>query len=75
MDTDRVIELLEEIRALQRQQVEGQQQALRNQQEAIRAQHVAMARGRKLQAALGIVIAVVLITVLVLLRFVLRRYS
>ena len=75
MDSDRVIQLLEEIRALQRQQVEGQQQALRNQQEAIRAQQEAVARGRRLQAALGIVIAVGLIIVLVLLRFVLQRYS
>jgi hypothetical protein len=75
MDTDRVIQLLEEIRALQQQQVEGQQLALRNQEEAIRAQQAAMARGRRLQVALGIVIAVVLVVVLVLLRYVLHRYS
>lgn len=75
MDTDRVIQLLEEIRALQRQQVDAQQQALRNQEDAIRAQQEAMARGRRLQAALGVVIAVVLVTVLVLLRYVIQRYS
>lgn len=75
MDTDRVIQLLEEIRALQRQQVDAQQQALRNQQDAIRAQQEAMARGRKLQTALGVVIAVVLVMVLVLLRYVIQRYS
>ena len=75
MGTDRVIHLLEEIRALQRQQVDAQQQALRNQQEAIRAQQEGMARGRRLQAALGIVIAIVLVMVLVLLRYVVQRYS
>jgi DNA-binding protein H-NS len=75
MDTDRVIQLLEEIRALQRQQVDAQQQALRNQADAIRAQQEAMARGRRLQTALGVVIAVVLIMVLVLLRYVIQRYS
>jgi DNA-binding protein H-NS len=75
MDTDRVIHLLEEIRALQRQQVDAQQQALCNQQEAIRAQQEGMARGRRLQAALGIVIAIVLVMVLVLLRYVVQRYS
>ena len=75
MDTDRVIQLLEEIRALQRQQVDAQQQALRNQADAIRAQQEAMARGRRLQTALGVVIAVVLVMVLVLLRYVIQRYS
>lgn len=75
MDTDRVIQLLEEIRALQRQQVDAQQQALRNQEHAIRAQQEAMARGRRLQTALGVVIAVVLVMVLVLLRYVIQRYS
>ena len=75
MDTDRVIQLLEEIRTLQRRQVDAQQQALRNQEDAIRAQQEAMARGRKLQTALGVVIAVVLVMVLVLLRYVIQRYS
>lgn len=75
MDTDRVIQLLEEIRALQREQVDAQQQALRNQEDAIRAQQEAMARGRRLQTALGVVIAVVLVMVLVLLRYVIQRYS
>jgi hypothetical protein len=75
MDTDRVIQLLDEIRALQRQQVDAQQQALRNQEDAIRAQQEAMARGRRLQTALGVVIAVVLVMVLVLLRYVIQRYS
>ena len=51
MDADRVIQLLEEIRALQRQQVDAQQQAL------------------------GVVIAVVLVMALVLLRYVIQRYS
>ena len=75
MDTDRAIQLLEEIRDLQRQQVASYQQALRNQEEAVRAQREAMARGRRLQVALGIVIAVVLVIVVLLLRYVLQRYS
>ena len=75
MDTDRVIQLLEEIRDLQRELVASYQQALRNQAEAVRAQRDAIARGRKLQAALGIVIAVVLVIVVLLLRYVLRRYA
>ena len=58
MDADRLARLLEEVRDLQQQQVALYQQAIRNQQEAVRAQQEAMARGRKLQAALGIVIAI-----------------
>lgn len=75
MDTDRVVQVLEEIRELQRRLVDSHQQALRNQQEAIQAQRDAIARGRKLQVALGIVIAVVLVVVLVLLKYVIQRYN
>ncbi|HEY6947944.1 MAG TPA: hypothetical protein VI297_03925 [Gemmatimonadales bacterium] len=74
MDADRLAQLLEEIRDLQHKQVALYQEALRNQQAAVRAQQEAIARGRKLQAALGVVIAIVLVMVLVLLRFVVRRY-
>jgi len=74
MDTDRATQLIEEIRDLQRRLLESHQQALRNQQEAIEAQRQAIARGQKLQVALGIVIAVVLAVVLVLLRHVIQRY-
>jgi len=75
MTGDRVTTLLEEIRDLQRRLLESHQQALRNQEEAIAAQHVALVRGRKLQAGLGIVIAVVLVVVVLLLRYVLLRFS
>jgi cell division protein FtsL len=73
--TDRIIEVLEEIRELQRRLLDSHQIALRNQQEAIQAQREAFARGRKLQLALGIVIAVVLVIVLVLLKYVIQYYS
>ena len=75
MDSDRVVQVLEEIRELQRRLLDSHQQALRNQQEAIQAQRDAIGRGRKLQALLGIVIAGVLVTVLVLLKFVIQRYG
>lgn len=75
MDTDRVTELLTEIRDLHQQLLESHQQALRNQQAAIEAQRTAIARGRKLQAALGVVIAGVFVVVIVLLRYVMQHFS
>lgn len=75
MNDDRVLRLLEEIRDLQQRLLEAYQQALRNQQEAIAAQRTAIARTRKLQVAIGIVIAVVFVVVLVLLNYVIRRYG
>jgi CHASE3 domain sensor protein len=74
MDEDRVGRLLEEIRDLQRRQLEAQAQVLLNQQEAIRVQRAAAGRARKLLAAIGIVIAIVLIIVLLLLRYILKYY-
>ena len=74
MDNDRIVQKLEEIRDLQRQLLESHRQALGNQQESIRIQADAVARNRKLQAALGIVIANVLVIVLLLLGYVLRYF-
>jgi hypothetical protein len=74
MDDDRVVRLLEEIRDLQRQQVEAYGRAITNQQEAIRAQQEAIANARKLQKAVAIVIILVILVVLVLLRYVLTHY-
>jgi TolA-binding protein len=75
MNSDRVIELLEEIRDLQGRLVESHRQALHNQQEAVRAQREAIARGRKLQVGLGIVIVALLAVVLVLFRYVIQRFA
>jgi hypothetical protein len=74
MDDDRIARLLEEIRDLQRQQVEAYGRAVANQQESIRAQKQAIANARKLQLAVGIVIIFVILVVLVLLRYVLTHY-
>jgi flagellar motor component MotA len=68
MDDDHHLRLLEEIRDLLRQQLENQALVIRTQQEA-------MARARRLLPAIGVVIGIILFIVLVLLRFVVRRYA
>lgn len=75
MDDERLARVLEEIRDLQRQQVEAYGRALANQQEALRLQREGMGRARKLLAAVGVIIAIVLIMVLVLLRYILQHYA
>jgi hypothetical protein len=75
MDEDRLFRLLEEIRDLQRLQVEAYARALVNQQEAVRLQRDAVGRARKLLAALGVVLVIVLVMALVLLRYTLRHYG
>jgi hypothetical protein len=75
MDQDHVARLLEEIRDLQRQQVEAYGRALGNQQEALRLQREGMGRARKLVAGVGVVIVIVLVIVLLLLRYVLQHYA
>ena len=75
MDENQVVRLLEEIRDLQRQQVEAYGRALENQREAMRVQRVAVARPRALLAAILAILAIVFIIVVVLLRYVLRHYS
>jgi hypothetical protein len=75
MDDARLIKVLEEIRDLQRQQVEAYGRALANQQEALRRQQAGLGRARGLIAGVAAVIILVIIIVLVLLRFVLRHYA
>jgi len=74
VDEDRVSRLLEQIRDLQRQQLQAYGRALENQQEAIRIQRKGVGRARKLLAAIGAVIAIVLVIVLLLLKYILRYY-
>ena len=75
MDEDRLARVLEEIRDLQRQQVEAYARALTNQEEALRLQRHGMGRARKLMAAIGVIIGIVLVMALVLLRYILRHYA
>jgi hypothetical protein len=75
MDEDRVVRVLEEIRDLQRQQVEAYARALTNQQEALRLQQEGMGRARKLLGGVGAIILIVFVMVLVLLRYILRHYA
>jgi hypothetical protein len=75
MDEDRVVRVLEEIRDLQRQQVEAYARALTNQQEALRLQQEGMGRARKLLGGVGVIILIVFVMVLVLLRYILRHYA
>jgi ABC-type glycerol-3-phosphate transport system permease component len=75
MDEERLVRVLEEIRDLQRQQVEAYARALSNQQEAMRLQREGLGRARKLLAGVGVIIVIVLVMVLVLLRYILRHYA
>ena len=75
MEEDRLARLLEDIRDLQRQQVEAYGRAIINQQEALRLQREGMGRARRLLAGIGVVILIVLVIALVLLRYVLRHYA
>jgi hypothetical protein len=75
MDEDRVVRVLEEIRDLQRQQVEAYARALTGQQEALRLQREGMGRARKLLGGVGVLIVIVFVMVLVLLRYILRHYA
>jgi hypothetical protein len=70
-----VVRVLEEIRDLQRQQVEAYARALTNQQEALRLQQEGMGRARKLLGGVGVIILIVFVMVLVLLRYILRHYA
>ena len=75
MDEDRVVRMLEEIRDLQRQQVDAYARALTNQQEALRLQREGMSRARKLLGVVGVITVIILVMVMVLLRYVLRHYA
>ena len=56
MADDQIIKLLEEIRDLQKQQIENSKQALANQQQAIAAQKQAVRRARVLVLIVGAII-------------------
>ncbi len=73
MTDDRIIQLLEEIRDLQRYNVERYGEALRNQEESIRLQQAALRRVRIILgfATIALVLAVGML-VLLLLRVVAR---
>lgn len=75
MDDDRVVRLLEEIRDLQREHTVAYRQALRTQAESVELQRSAVGRTRPLYRAIGVVLALVLAIVVVLLVYVLRRYT
>jgi len=62
---DRIVQLLEEIRDLQRQHVANYQEALRNQQQAIGIQRAATRRVMRFATAL-MVLVVVLVAVFIL---------
>jgi hypothetical protein len=75
MDEDRVVRLLEEVRDLQRQQVEAYARALGNQEEALSRQRAGVGRARKLLAGVGIILLILLAVVVVLLRYVVQHYT
>ena len=69
MSDDRIIQLLEEIRDLQRQHVDRYGEALRNQQESIRLQQAGLRRVRIILAFATIVLIMTVgVLVLLLLR-------
>jgi len=75
MDEDRVARLLEEIRDLQRQQVDAYARVLSNQEQTLRMQQAGLGRARKLLTAIGVIIVIVLVIVLMLLRYILQHYA
>ena len=75
MDEDRLTRLLEEIKDLQRQQVDAYARALANQQEALRLQREGVGRARKLLAGVGVIIGIILVMVLMLFRYIWQHYA
>ena len=72
---ERVVQVLEEVRDLQRQLLAAYGQALENQREAIRTQREAARRARLMLGVVGVILLFVFVMVLVLLRYVLRHYA
>jgi len=68
MTDDRVIQLLEEIRDLQRSHVERYSEALRNQEESIRLQQAGLRRVRVVLAfaTIAVILAVTMLVMLIL---------
>ncbi|MGH7515531.1 MAG: hypothetical protein ACREOQ_21725 [Gemmatimonadales bacterium] len=75
MADDRVVQVLEEVRDLQRQLLAAYGQALDNQREAIRTQREGVRRARLLLIGIGVILGFVFIMVLVLFRYILRHYA
>ena len=75
MTDERVVQVLEEVRDLQRQLLAAYGQALENQREAIRTQREAARRARLMLGVVGVILLFVFVMVLVLLRYVLRHYA
>jgi hypothetical protein len=75
MADDRVVQVLEEVRDLQRQLLAAYGQALDNQREAIRTQREGVRRARLLLVAIGVILGIVFVMTLVLLRYVLGHYA
>jgi CHASE3 domain sensor protein len=59
MADEHLIKLLEEIRDLQKQQIENSRQALTNQQKVIETQKQAVRRGRIVLVAVGVIVLTV----------------
>lgn len=75
MTDDRVVQVLEEVRDLQRQLLAAYGQALENQREAIRTQRDTARRARMMLGVVGVILLFVFAMVVVLLRYVLRHYA
>jgi hypothetical protein len=75
MADDRVVQVLEEVRELQRQLLAAYGQALDNQREAIRIQREGVRRARLLLGVVGVILMFVFAMVLVMLRYILRHYA
>jgi hypothetical protein len=75
MTDDRVVQVLEEVRDLQRQLLAAYGQALENQREAIRTQRETARRARMMLGVVGVILLFVFVMVVVLLRYVLRHYA
>jgi hypothetical protein len=75
MSDDRVVQVLVEVRDLQRQLLAAYGQALENQREAIRIQRETARRARMMLGVVGVILLFVFAMVVVLLRYVLRHYA
>jgi hypothetical protein len=75
MTDDRVVQVLEEVRDLQRQLLAAYGQALENQREALRTQRETARRARMMLGVVGVILLFVFAMVVVLLRYVLRHYA
>ena len=75
MTDDRVVQVLEEVRDLQRQLLAAYGQALENQREAIRTQREGVRRARILLGVVGVILLFVFVMVMVMLRYIVRHYA